>query len=131
MVTNKKGYMREYRLKHPDYVRKSIEWDKEYQHQNPDKTRQYSKETYKHLKIAVLSHYSKGQPCCGKCGETQLRKLNLDHINEDGHEHRKTVSSGKQILLWARRNGFPKTLQVPCHKCNSIKYHLAKRRGIH
>ncbi len=127
MVTNSKEYDREYRLTHPEYARRRNILAIQYQKANPEKVKEWRKHTDIHLKTLVLSHYSKGTPKCAVCGEADLRNLNLDHINEDGREQRKTITGLKQLYLWVRRNNYPETFQVLCHRCNMLKYYASKR----
>jgi hypothetical protein len=128
MVTNSREYDRHYRLTHPEYVRRKKALSIQYQKANPDRVKEWRKHTITHLKTLVLCHYSKGTPKCAVCGEVNLKKLNLDHINEDGREHRKTITGLNQLYLWVRRNNFPETFQVLCHRCNILKYYASKRK---
>jgi hypothetical protein len=45
--------------------------------------------------------------------------LALDHIRNDGKSHREEIKTN--MMDWAIRNGFPKTLQLLCHNCNNAK----------
>lgn len=83
------------------------------------------------LKLEVFSHYSKGKPKCAECTETNLDLLVLDHIHNDGKEHRKknNYSLGTQTWIWARKNGYPPIFQVLCYRHNNIKnMQLLKKR---
>lgn len=75
------------------------------------------------LKLEVLAAYCGGSPRCRLCREANVRFLSLDHVEDDGKEHRKSVSD---IYRWAKKNGFPDSLQVLCHNCNWLK-HLGSR----
>ena len=56
---------------------------------------------------------------CVCCGEDKVLFLTLDHVNEDGAEHRRKLGgSSRTIISWARKNLFPNTLQVLCFNCN-------------
>ena len=46
--------------------------------------------------------------------------LTLDHINNDGAEHRRRMVS-KDIVLYLIRNNFPEGFQILCYNCNCIK----------
>lgn len=60
---------------------------------------------------------------CIECEETCIGFLAIDHINNDGANHRQQV--GNNIYRWLRRNGFPQeNFQVLCHNCNWKKYAL-------
>ncbi len=57
---------------------------------------------------------------CKCCGESDSRFMTLDHVNDDGKEHRKELRS-KSPYLWAIENGFPDRLQLLCWNCNMGK----------
>jgi len=71
------------------------------------------------LKTEVMRHYSNGTSSCKNCKANDLDALCLDHINNDGTEHRKTVGQG--VYFWAKKNNFPPILQVLCWNCNFLK----------
>lgn len=73
------------------------------------------------LKRYIMDTYG---GCCICCGEYDLRFLTIDHINNDGQEHRKQgVGCGGNIYRWLRNNGFPKGFQTLCYNCNIARYH--------
>jgi len=72
------------------------------------------------LKLKVINHYSKGKNCCACCGETTYEFLSIDHVNENGSEHRKHVK-GTYIIQWLINNNFPNGFQILCFNCNSAK----------
>lgn len=57
---------------------------------------------------------------CACCGETELAFLSLDHINNDGAQHRKARGpQGACIYLDVIREGYPKDrYQILCMNCN-------------
>ena len=55
---------------------------------------------------------------CACCGETGRLFLSIDHVNNDGAQHRKTVGNSDQFYLWLLRNNFPDGFQVLCMNCN-------------
>ena len=59
---------------------------------------------------------------CACCGETEISFLSIDHINNDGHEHRKTVK-GSAILHWLRDNNYPSGFQILCMNCQFGRKH--------
>ncbi len=78
-----------------------------------------SKRAFQKIKDLVYSHY--GGYRCACCGETVKEFLSLDHIDNNGAQHRpKRIGHGcgKFIYWWAKRNGFPPILQVLCMNCN-------------
>lgn len=79
---------------------------------------------YRKLKLEVFAAYGNKCMCC----EEGIQEfLSIDHINNDGAEHRRSLFSGKagstpQLYAWLKRNGFPKeNFQLLCMNCNHAK----------
>jgi hypothetical protein len=75
------------------------------------------------LKREVFSHYCNGAIECNSCKNNQLDMLTIDHINNDGAEHRKSINAigGIDFYRWLKNNGFPTGLQVLCWNCQMKK----------
>ena len=69
-------------------------------------------------KKCVVHHYG-GKCAC--CGESNLFFLCVDHINNDGNIHRKSVPGGSKFYHWIIKNNFPDYLQILCYNCNNGK----------
>ena len=71
-------------------------------------------------KLDVIKGYG-GKCAC--CGENKMEFLTLDHINNDGAEHRRKtgIRTGGQTWAYARREGYPSIFQLLCWNCNSSK----------
>lgn len=83
------------------------------------------------LKYSVLSHYGGGKCACVKCGFDDLRALSIDHINNDGGEHRKRVGNGGSVMYrWLLNNGYPDGLQTLCMNCQFIRKFESKPTRI-
>jgi hypothetical protein len=88
------------------------------------------------LKVAAISHYSSGTMSCTRCGfNADIDALCLDHIHNDGAQHRKQLgisgrgaSSGTTIYERFKALGWMDGLQVLCANCNTIK-ELRRKRG--
>lgn len=80
------------------------------------------------VKDRVLRHYSGGEsPKCSQCPVTDPGCMTLDHIENDGSEHRKELGfSGNSFYLWIVKNGFPAGFQVLCMNCNYLKHFTLK-----
>lgn len=66
---------------------------------------------------AVFDHYGRSCACCG-----DIERLNIDHVNGDGREHRAQIGMGSSHLYrWLIANGFPAGFQVLCKTCNESK----------
>lgn len=77
------------------------------------------KEHNRRVKIKVIEHYGGRCKCCG----TENKKyLQLDHVNNDGADHRRNLKlkcSG--VYEWAAKNNFPDSLQLLCANCHFAK----------
>jgi hypothetical protein len=48
--------------------------------------------------------------------------LQIDHVNNDGAEHRKQLGrGGSRLYQWLRKHNFPTGFQVLCANCNRGK----------
>jgi len=68
-------------------------------------------------KILLLEHYGKS---CACCGETIFEFLTIDHINNNGAEHRRKIGRS-ETYKWLIENNFPEGFQILCMNCNSAK----------
>lgn len=68
----------------------------------------------------VINHYGKK---CNQCNEDSIEKLTIDHINNDGAEHRRKTNcgTGQMIYRWIIKNNYPNIFQVLCFNCNCKK----------
>lgn len=71
------------------------------------------------LKREVVDHYG-GK--CSCCGETEITFLSLDHVNNDGAEERRRITSGTNMWYHARKEGYPDRYQVLCFNCNHGRF---------
>lgn len=117
---------------------KRREWYFNQYWKDPDKARKQAVARYHRNKDAILAkkkkrrvddrnkllmHYSGGKMECACCGEREKLFLSLDHINNDGAEHRRNYGGRKSFSAdsFARvliKEGFPNGLQVLCMNCN-------------
>ena len=124
-----------------------VVYKKWYQKNRKKKIRQvcdyYSKESKKELRrknekkrnarvrIEVYKHYGNE---CACCGENEPLFLSIDHINNDGADHRRELTegwggniearrryAGVIFYHWIKRNRFPSNLQLLCMNCNMGK----------
>ncbi len=114
----------------PDRVRQH---NKTYYEKNKDRLRRVAtlrtyeslekrREKREEIRRRVLTHYGNGKLACVLCGESRLPCLSLDHINNDGMEHRRIIKS-MEICNWAERNNFPSGFQTLCMNCQWVKKH--------
>jgi hypothetical protein len=102
-------------LKKREYSRKKYERYK-------DKIITRIKEYSRLLKLKVVTYYGNGICACVKCGFSDIRALTIDHINGEGHKHRKDSSiRGNHVYLWLKKNNYPEGFQTLCMNCQMIK----------
>lgn len=59
---------------------------------------------------------------CTCCGESNFAFLAIDHIQNDGKDHRAKVGTSSGVYRDVRRQGYPKDkFQILCHNCNVAK----------
>lgn len=76
----------------------------------------YQKSRYARIRQRVVDGYG-GKCYC--CGETEPCFLTLDHVNNDGAEHRrKHKAVGMRLYQYLIRNKFPPEFQLLCFNCN-------------
>lgn len=75
------------------------------------------------LKDAAYAAY--GGYECACCGETTKEFLQLDHVNNDGAEHRRAIG-GLTIYAWLKKANYPPGFQVLCANCNHAKGHYGE-----
>ncbi len=71
------------------------------------------------LKLKIMGHYSNGTNQCACCGETMIEFLTIDHVHNDGAQHRKSLTM--TLYAWLEKNNFPLGFQVLCMNCNFVK----------
>lgn len=81
------------------------------------------KKRYKERRILVINHYTNGKNSCQcpACDETNFKLLTLDHINNDGKDHRNKIN--ESIYDWLFKNNFPPGFQILCWNCNMGRAH--------
>ena len=69
---------------------------------------------------------------CQNCGENNIKKLTLDHVHNNGAEHRKKTGcgTGQVLYRWVIKNNFPPNVfQVLCFNCNCKKNSCRIKKG--
>ena len=102
---------------------KSYEYLKKWREKNKDQVYAWQSGYNKKYREACLIFYGGNPPKCACCAETTIQFLAVDHINNDGAEHRKRekIAGGTSMYLWLIRKEFPKGFQILCHNCNQAK----------
>lgn len=76
-------------------------------------------------RLGILIHYSENPPKCSRCGFTDVRALQIDHINGGGRRQRREdgLKHGQAMYRWIKKNNYPDGFQILCANCNWIKKH--------
>lgn len=105
---------------HPAFkAERSRKWKAAYP-TNKAKIAAYNKAAHTKMRLEILARYG-GQCAC--CGESEPTFLAIDHVHNDGAQHRRKlgIKGGMALYRWIRDNSYPDTLQVLCHNCNFAK----------
>ena len=81
------------------------------------------------IRSKVFHHYGGKYPKCVICGFDNFLALEIDHIKNNGKEHREleNIRGGRQTYNWIIKNNFPEDFQILCANCNRIKYYKDKK----
>lgn len=105
-------YNRTYYLKHQE---ERLRYNKEYHQQNAEAVRQRQNQS----RLAIIARLGN---VCVRCGFSDIRALQVDHIHGGGAKHARSLSSGptyyKNIL---NDPNFATKFQCLCANCNWIK----------
>lgn len=104
---------------------RALQWERE----NMPQVLQRNREYLSRLRWTALVRYSKSEePTCACCGETELVFLAIDHIDNNGAEHRRSLSPDAprsvHVIRELARQGWPEGFQVLCSNCNWAKHVL-------
>lgn len=95
------------------YATRMAKSSKEERHEMRTKER----ERYYRKRDLVFGHYGRH---CACCGEATPEFLTIDHVNNNGAEHRRTDAKGS-LYYWLVKQGFPSGFQTLCWNCNCAK----------
>lgn len=112
------AYMRRRRANNPEIREKERLKCREWAKANPEKAKRSYISYREELKFEVLTHYGKDgklQCCWEHCEVCDVDMLTLDHLKDNGAEHRRIIGKGSSpTYLWAKREGFPEGFQTLC-----------------
>lgn len=88
------------------------------------RARKSSKKRLAELRKEAIEAYGGKCNCeCG-CGIAIPEYLHLDHVDNDGAEHRRELGingGSHKMAIWAKKNNWPDKLQLLCHNCGMAK----------
>ena len=91
--------------------------DRAYNQAHRKQRKAYNQAHTQALKLEVFKAYGGAECLC--CHETMLEFLTLDHIANDGAEHRRqSVGKGSAFYHWLKQQGYPPGIRVLCFNCN-------------
>lgn len=116
-----------FRDKHKIYYQTHKQIWQDYEKENYDRIITRKRQLYQEMKLSILIHYGGNPPKCSCCGEDHIEFLTINHINNNGAEHRKSFG-GRNYSWYIYRDiiekGFPEGYNVLCYNCNcSIGFH--------
>lgn len=88
-------------------------------HADPERGKARQKGYRDALRVRVLAAYGNK---CACCGESEPAFLAIDHVNNDGAAHRKSVGNGDAFYRWLEKLEFPSGFQCLCANCNWGKH---------
>lgn len=105
----------------PNKRKKIIATSSRQYYENREYKLEQAKRYRQELRMGAQRAYGGENPCCACCGENHIEFLEVDHINNDGANHRREVGDSIQIFRWLRRENYPAGFQVLCSNCNKAK----------
>lgn len=101
----------------PSYL--SPEATKRWKESHPEQVQKHKRDHRQKLRQQILNAYG-GRCAC--CGESTPEFLAIDHVYNDGAQHRRVVGGGSTLYAWLKANNFPQDrFQLLCHNCNMAK----------
>lgn len=127
-MTKKQEYDKKYRDTHKTELKAYF---KEYYKKNPLFLKEKERKRLIKLRTEIVFAYGSK---CNCCGETIPEFLTIDHINNDGADHRRELFGDRighgtgAFYRWIKKNNFSKeNLQLLCFNCNCGKY---RNKGV-
>lgn len=92
----------------------------QWREQNPGRLSEIKRDSHARTKQLILDHYG---AFCSCCGEANPKFLTIDHINDDGAEHRREIGRGsRNFYAWLVKNSFPTGFRTLCFNCNAGRH---------
>lgn len=88
---------------------------------NREHRQRYAKERRLKARQEALVAYGN---LCVCCGESNWQFLSIDHVNNDGAEHRKQIKRPEDMFRWLKKHNWPTGFRVLCFNCNLSRGHL-------
>ncbi len=123
-IEQKKAYQREYR--------RVKRLDPAFREMAKRQSRKYHKDNTEAVKEAVINVLTNGEGTCRWCGQGDLDVLCVDHINDNGRQHREVCGyrGGHYLYRWLIKNDYPPGFQILCYNCNSKKEAIRRKKAM-
>lgn len=123
--------IRENRANNPEYRARLHAYEAKWRNGHRDQERARQRRLNELNKNAIINVLTDGRGTCKWCGQGDQDTLVIDHIEDDGAEHRRAnggrTFSGDKFYRWIIRNDYPPGFQVLCANCNLKKETLRRR----
>ena len=120
-MSQTKDEKREYRR---DWYQKNKERinaiQKKYYEENKKQKSESGRKYRQRIRKMAIEHCSNGTNKCNCCEEKIYEFLTIDHMNNNGAQHRKEIK-GNSLYIWLYKNNYPPGYQVLCMNCNFSK----------
>ncbi len=104
------------------YPEKNKEYKQKYNSEHPDRKKKYEKIANRNRRINTIKLLG-GK--CIRCGNSDFRVLQIDHVNGNGNEERRKVAYMRSFILQQLKSNpveANKKYQLLCANCNWIKF---------
>jgi len=113
------GKHREWTAQNRDHVNAyNRDWVKTRDDAYREAKRRYNRDLAREAHREALRAYG---GFCACCGEAEVQFLQIDHVDNDGADHRRSIK-GVRLGPWLKRRGYPEGFQVLCANCNFAKH---------
>jgi len=124
-------YGREWRYKNPEYHKNH---NKMWRRINIKRARETHTKWRNNLRLKILNYISGGNPRCNFCGFSDIRILQIDHINGGGRQKIKRIGGNRSTIYNTILRMSPAKVkeeyQILCPNCNWMKkLESEKERG--
>lgn len=120
------------RANDPEYRARLHAYEAKWRNQHRNQERIRLRAISESNKNAVVNVLTDGEGTCRWCGQGDIDVLVIDHIEDDGAQHRRENGgkcfSGERFYRWIIKNDYPPGFQVLCANCN-LKKEVIRRRN--
>ena len=108
-----------YALDPEKFIKRAKVYHQTLMEKDPERSRAVKRNYNRRQRLIALQKYGGTPPKCACCKESEIKFLAIDHINNDGAEHRRKCKMN--LHIWLKKHNYPKGFQILCHNCNMAK----------